>query len=70
MNERKYTREICEAIWRVGGRIKSTRSNKHLVIHTTLSPKPMVFSTTPNERYRGSKTIEKTIRKHIKYNPV
>ena len=69
MNERKYTKEICERIWQAGGRIKSTRSHKHLVFHTTLSQKPLVFSKTGKAYQRQSTFIDQAIRRHVKYNP-
>ena len=69
MNERKFTKQICERIWQAGGRIKSTRTNKHLVFHTTLSPKPLVFSKTPKSYARQSDVIDSQIKRHIKYHP-
>ena len=69
MANTKYTRAICEAIWSKGGRIKSYRTNKHLVFHTTLSPKPLVFAGSPGKSSgKQTQVIEKHINRHIKYN--
>lgn len=63
----KYTREICEAIWARGGSIRSHRSGNHLVFHTTLSAKPLVFAKTGKSYTKERKFIDRCITKQIKY---
>jgi len=70
MTTHKYTREICEAIWARGGTIKSHRSGHHLVFHTTLAAKPLVFAKTGKGYTKQRKFIEQQIDRHIKYQGV